>query len=224
MTIRWTLYTLRTIGLLQWIDFLLIRYGPLHMILKLRAKPLQFQAAQHPWTPWDPPVQSPTPAPQWPGGRAQNSHNSAYCHHPSPACVCTHLYDPRFPNPSNQVSAVVRTQGHHPASPNPSSSQFPMSSRAPVSQFSSALIVSPGSLQQDPNDPTYYHQQDIGSVGDFSFFNTTYPISFRSQGAPDSVGPAASRPLDVKKPRCPCKKDKKFLLAITCKSHGPLGP
>lgn len=37
---------------------------------------------QHPWTPWDPPVQSPTPAPQWPGGRAQNSHNSAYCHHP----------------------------------------------------------------------------------------------------------------------------------------------
>ncbi len=45
MTIRWTLYTLRTIGLLQWIDFLLIRYGPLHMILKLRDKPLQFQAA-----------------------------------------------------------------------------------------------------------------------------------------------------------------------------------
>ncbi len=147
---------------------------------------------QHPWTPWDPPVQSPTPAPQWPGGRAQNSHNSAYCHHPSPACVCTHLYDPRFPNPSNQVSAVVRTQGHHPASPNPSSSQFPMSSRAPVSQVSSALIVSPGSLQQDPNDPTYYHQQDIGSVGDFFFYNPTYPISFRSQGAPDSVGPAAS--------------------------------
>ena len=168
------------------------------MILKLRAKPLQFQAAPN------------TPGPHGilPYNLQRPPHSGQEVGRKTPIILPTvitqalhvyapHLYDPRFPNPSNQVSAVVRTQGHHPASPNPSSSQFPMSSRAPVSQVSSALIVSPGSLQQDPNDPTYYHQQDIGSVGDFFFYNPTYPISFRSQGAPDSVGPAASRPLDV---------------------------
>jgi len=128
MTIRWTLYTLRTIGLLQWIDFLLIRYGPLHMILKLRAKPLQFQAAPN------------TPGPHGilPYNLQRPPHSGQEVGRKTPIILPTvitqalHVYAPicmilGFQTPSNQVSAVVRTQGHHPASPNPSSSQFPMS-------------------------------------------------------------------------------------------------